>query len=231
MNNEILQSQFRGQIPKPGKTGVDWYLFCYFLNLYKNSPTMEIGVGNGGSLYTMTAFSNDVTAIDSWDQNWPKSVVVDHLQTIQRSVKFIDSRSESLDRRQLAQYKFIHLDANKSYQGTLRDLELAENFCSGIICVDDYMNSIWPEVTWAVDEFIKRRPTWKKLLVGNHQIFLSNTKIDMKELIVDFPLTNRMDTWYLTYGKLPNNLAMFAKQGKMKYSWHELAWENNSELL
>ena len=218
-------------MPKPGKTGVDWYLFCYFLNQYKNCPTLEIGVGNGGSLYTMTAFSNDVTAIDSWDQNWPKYVVVDYLQTIQRTVKFIDSKSESVDWRYLENYKFIHLDANKSYEGTLRDLELCDRLCNGMICVDDYMNSIWPEVTWAVDEFVKSNPSWKKLLIGNHQIFLSNTKIDMKELIVDFPLINRLNTWYLTYGELPKYLAMFVEQGKMEYSWHKLAWSNNRELL
>ena len=38
----IIQQQFNRQLSRPGKTGVDWYLFHYFLNLTKKYPAIEI---------------------------------------------------------------------------------------------------------------------------------------------------------------------------------------------
>lgn len=229
--NLIIQKQLQDQMPKPGKTGVDWYLFCYFLNKFKNKPMMEIGAGNGGSLYTMFAFTKDITVVDSWDFGWDKETVDNHLQSIDRQAIFVYKRSEDLTVRELKNYDFVHLDANKSYEGTLRDLVVSSKCCTGIICVDDYMNSVWPEVTWAVDDFIQKYSSWKKIFVGNHQIFLADTTIKMQELVADFPLVNRNNVWYLTYGELPKEILPFVDNGKMTYSWHDLVWGDNKEKL
>ena len=73
--NKIINEQLNNALPKPGKTGLDWFLFCYFANLYANQPMLEIGAGVGGSLCSLLAFTDDLTLIDSWNQNWPKSTV------------------------------------------------------------------------------------------------------------------------------------------------------------
>lgn len=226
----IIQQQLQKQISQPGKTGLDWYLFCYFLNKFKNQPMLEIGAGNGGSLYTMCAFSRDITVIDSWDFGWSQDQVRQTLADLECQVVFQNTRSEKLSKLDKT-YNFIHLDANKSYEGTQHDLELTMQACKGIICVDDYMNSVWPEVTWAVDDALKNNSAWNRLFVGNHQTFLTNVKVGMQDLVVDWPLVNRADTWYLTYGDLPECVDTFVQNGKMTYSWQDLVWGNQKELL
>jgi hypothetical protein len=220
--NKIIAQQLKGIIPKPGKTGIDWFLFSYFLNKF-NQNFLEIGVGNGGSLFTAVALSKNVTAIDSWNFGWKQSDIADILDTLDKPVKFINAQSEDVSLTQLNNYSFIHLDANKSYTGTLNDLKLCGNVCSGLICVDDYMNSMWPEVTWAVDDFIKENPAWHKVFIGNHQIFLSKQKVDIKELIIDFPLVNRDHVFYITYGQFPDAVSEFINNGKMTYTWQTIA--------
>ena len=214
---DIVQQQLDQQLPAPGKTGLDWFLYCYFADQCKNAPMLEIGAGNGGSLYTLLSFTDDLTCIDSWSFNWSKSVVVDNLSLINRSVTFVDKLSTTIHPDELKVYGFVHLDANKDFDNALLDLTLASKVCNGIICVDDYMNSMWPEVSWAVDEFVKTDPTWKKICIGNHQIFLARTAKYVKKLVVEFPVIVRNDIVYFTYGKMPTAVNAFILGGKMQY--------------
>ena len=223
LDHPVLALQLEGKIPKPGKTGLDWFLFCYFLNKYKNTPMLEIGAGNGGSAFSMSVFAKNITIVDDWQYGWTKESVDAIVGKLKLSFDFIDTSSEMIDMTKLKIYKFIHLDAHKDYQGVLYDLELSQKICNGMICVDDYMNTMWPEVTWAVDKFVSDNADWKMVFVGNHQMFLSKNPVDIKELVVDFPIVQRMNTTYLTYGKLPSYTDQFVAQGKMQYSWHQIS--------
>jgi hypothetical protein len=224
LKHPIIQQQFNEKLPSPGKTGLDWFLFCYFSEQVKNTPMLEVGAGNGGSLYSLLSVTSDLTCIDSWTFNWDKSVVVNNLDQLGRKVKFIDKLSTNVTKDELGNYGFVHLDANKDFSNTLYDIELASAVCNGIICVDDYMNSMWPEVTWAVDEFVQEYPQWKKICIGNHQVFLALSNKYTKGLVVDFPVIIRNDILYFTYGKLPDIVTSFVNHGKMQYSWHKYAW-------
>ena len=227
MINLTIEQQFRNEIPKPEKTGLDWYLFCYFLNKFRDSKFLEIGVGHGGSLFSMLAFSDNVTAIDNWAYGWDKKSVEKYLNNTNKSVKFIDKDSEIVDKDDLDLYTFVHIDANKKYKNVANDLMLGNAISDTLICVDDYMNSMWPEVTWAVDDFLKMNKQWKVILIGNHQIFLAKKKIDVKEILFDFPINLIEDTIYLTYGNLPKYTMPFISNGHMKYTWHKNILEIN----
>ena len=144
-------------------------------------------------------------------------------------VKFIDGKSGSLDvlASIKSQYKFIHLDANKSYEGTLDDLEKYNSFCDGVICVDDYLQSMWPEVTRATDDFVKNSE-WNRILIGNHQVFLSRKKQTpaSRKITLKFPVVLRNDEVHLTYGKLPEDVDRFMEvTNKKMYTWHTTAWK------
>jgi hypothetical protein len=223
--NIVINKQFLKELPVPGKTGLDWFLFCYFINLYKSKPMLEIGAGTGGSLCTMLGFTDDLTLIDSWSQTWEKYPVEQCVKKINKTIRYIDCLSTDVDVKDLKPYAFVHLDANKDFDHTVGDLELVSSVCNGMICVDDYMNTMWPEVTWAVDYFVKNNPSWKKIFIGNHQIFLSQHTHQLKELIVDFPVMTRNDITCLTYGKLPSVVDKFVENSNMKYSWHSIAWD------
>lgn len=216
----IIQQQFDRQLSRPGKTGVDWYLFYYFLNLTKKSPAIEFGVGNGGSLFTMVDVNTDVTAVDNWAYNWEKKDVSQVIENSNKNVTWIDKDSLSLTSNDLKKYGFVHLDANKSFNGTLHDLDLAQDISTNLICVDDYMNSLWPEVTWAVDHWLTNNKSWKRVLVGNHQVFLSKNSVNIKELVLTMPLINQHDTWYISYGPYDDCVKPFIEHGKLMFSWH-----------
>lgn len=216
----ILDQQLCGDLPIPGKTNLDWYLFHKIVDHYRGEPMLEVGVGRGGSALTMAYSTFILDVIDSWHQTWQKESVEKILPA-----NFIDAKSSQAEIEK--EYKFIHLDANKSYSGTLCDLIKYSSYCNGIICVDDYMQSMWPEVTRAVDEFVSRS-TWNRVLIGNHQVFLSQSKPSIiKNIIIDFPVAMVNDEIFLTYGKLPRS-ELFNKfmsvNNPILYTWHKKAY-------
>lgn len=219
MNNVVIQDQLDGKIPVPGKTGIDWYFFCWFLEKYKGTNMLEVGAGDGGSTLSMASYAGQLTVIDSWHQNWPKQSVESLTQHYHLPVNYIDKKSQDVDVQDLPNFTFTHLDANKNYQDIIQDLNLFGHV-SKIMCVDDYLQSMWPEVTWAVDDWLKDSG-WHRVLIGNHQVFLSAAEINIKQLIVDWPLINRGHGWHLTYGCLPKDqlIKKFIDSGDMEYTW------------
>ena len=221
----MIELQLDNKLPIPGKTNLDWYLFDQILSDYYNQPMLEVGVGRGGSAIAMSHHTNQLELIDSWDQTWDKKSVQDIFDKYSIPVKFIDGKSKNI--KVDSTYSFIHLDANKSYEGTLNDLEKYSQYCSGVICVDDYMQSMWPEVTHATDNFV-RWSDWNRILIGNHQVFLCKKKQTpaLRRITLTFPVVLRNDEVHLTYGKLPEEVDRFmGVTNKKVYTWHTTAWK------
>ena len=216
----ILDRQLNGELPIPGKTNLDWYLFYKIISDYREKPMLEVGVGRGGTALTMAYMTPILDVIDSWDQTWKKDDVEKILPA-----NFIDSKSSQAEIDK--DYACIHLDANKSYSGTLCDLIKYSSYCNGIICVDDYLQSMWPEVTRAVDEFVSKS-SWKRILIGNHQVFLSHSRTPaVKQIAREFPVAMVDEEIFLSYGKLPTD-KLFQKfmsvNNNMLYTWHNKAY-------
>lgn len=219
--SNILKDQLHNKIPVPGKTGIDWYFFCWFLNQYKNTDMLEIGAGDGGSTLSMAAFAKHLTVIDSWDQNWAKQKVETLTAKYNVPVTYIDKKSSDVNVTDLKKFSITHLDANKDYNLIIKDLILVSQV-SKIICVDDYLQSMWPEVTWAVDDWIKSS-NWHRVLISNHQVFLAEKPIPIKEIVVNWSVINRGHGYHLTYGKFDDNdiVKQFIAAGDMTYTWHK----------
>lgn len=219
--NKILEDQLSHNAPVPGKTGLDWYFFCWFLNQYKNTNMLEIGAGDGGSTLSMAAFAKHLTVIDNWDQNWPKATVEKLTAKYNVPVTYIDKKSCDVNYIELPKFSISHLDANKDYQCVIDDLTLVSKV-SDIICVDDYLQSMWPEVTWGTDDWLKTSG-WQRVFISNHQVFLSKKNIPIKEIIADWSVINRGHGYQLTYGEFNNDAVVqqFINAGDMKYTWHE----------
>ena len=216
----ILDRQLNGELPTPGKTNPDWYLFYKIISDYREKPMLEVGVGRGGTALTMAYMTPLLDVIDSWDQTWKKEDVEKILPA-----NFIDCKSSQAEIDK--DYACIHLDANKSYGGTLCDLIKYSSYCNGVICVDDYLQSMWPEVTRAVDEFVSKS-SWKRILIGNHQVFLSHSRTPaVKQIAREFPVAMVDEEIFLSYGKLPTD-KLFQKfmsvNNNMLYTWHNKAY-------
>ncbi len=224
----ILEQQLNNKLPVPGKTNLDWYLFYMMAKDYAGRPMCEVGVGNGGSSLTLAELTNKLDLVDSWHQTWAKEPVQEIFQTLKHPARFIDCKSVDLKGNQVQKYSFVHLDANKDWGQTYDDLTFYSEHCSGIICVDDYLQSMWPEVTRATDDFV-HRTQWKRLLIGNHQVFLCKKRETnaLQEIIMHFPVVISQKEVYLTYGELPND-KLFNKflnaDNNKQYTWHRTAY-------
>jgi hypothetical protein len=210
-----IQKQIDGQVPLPGKTGFDWFVFCAFIKEYETC--MEIGVGDGGSAYTMLRYGKKTVLVDHWLQGWKKSACYDFLNT----AEFVDLDSKDL----VNDYnvKLIHLDAAKDYQSTTRDLNYCNSVCAEIIVVDDFLQSFWPAVSMATFDFVKNTD-WRFVFIGNHQAILTrNKKMSTveKNILADFPIVIVDNLPSLTYGKLPDIelLTLLTDTAELKYTW------------
>ena len=193
----ILQNQFNRKLPRPGKTGLDWYIYDKIVEKYKDQPMLEIGVGKGGSLLTLLNHSKHVWAIDCWYGYEP--LYFD-------GVKYIEKDSKDLSSDDLPHVALSHLDGDKLL--TYYDLSLVSDVTSDVIIVDDYFNRKWPEVTWQVTDFLRGNSIWQMNMIGDHQVIL--TKED-----VDFGFNIPRE------GVLPKDSEQYIKHGKIKHAWHD----------
>lgn len=75
-------------------------------------------------------------------------------------VRRCDSRSLSRDRAlRRERFRWIHIDGEHTADAVSSDLELARRLLDprGIICIDDFFNWMYPQVTSAVFETLRRR--------------------------------------------------------------------------
>lgn len=202
----ILDDQFSKKLPRPGKTGLDWYIYDKIVKNYSGEPMLEIGVGNGGSLLTLLNHSDDVYAIETW--------LGGHEPVYYDNVTYIEKNSRDLKPEDLPFVSLSHLDGNKKL--TYSDLELVSAITSDVIIVDDYFHRKWPEVTWQVAEFLKDNLNWEINTIGDHMVVLTRNTIDFNIGIPGWPSDMRD-----LIGELPKEAEPFIKYGKMKHTWHE----------
>ena len=104
------------------------YELYYAISKYYNPDTiLEIGTRNGYSLYSMMLGSEVLSKVVGYDKNMDYTVVTrDNLSShVPDHVQF-EIRNE--DTQTLSElddvYRLVHIDADKSYEGTYHDLEL-----------------------------------------------------------------------------------------------------------
>ena len=206
----ILDDQFSKKLRRPGKTGLDWYIFDKIAKTYSNTPMLEIGVGHGGSLLTLLHHSNDVYAIDAW---------IGHYEPVYHDpAKYIEKNSVDLKPEDLPFVTLSHLDGDKNL--TYKDLSLVSPVTSDVIIVDDYFHRKWPEVTWQVSDFLKDNPQWDINTIGDHMVVLTKSDINFDISIPGWPDNVR-------HGDLPKEAKPFIEHGKMKHAWHDIDFESS----
>jgi len=208
LSMNILNDQFSRKLPRPGKTGLDWYIYDKVVKTYTGEPMLEIGVGYGGSLLTLLDHSDHVYAIDAWFGYEP--VYFD-------GVKYIEKDSADLKPEDLEIVTLSHLDGDKNL--TYNDLKLVSSITTSVIVVDDYFARKWPEVTWQVTEFLNDNSDWKINTVGDHTVFLTRSNIDFDLGIPSWPNHTRS-------GSLPKEAEPFIEHGKLKHTWHGMDFRN-----
>ena len=77
-------------------------------------------------------------------------------------IEIFVGRSESIAFQPGQRFRFVHVDGGHSRAVALRDIKIADQHLArgGVIVIDDYHLSMFPEVTEAVDAFIAERPDY-----------------------------------------------------------------------
>ena len=82
-----LSLQLAGQLPKPGKTGLDWYLFYKLAKQFTNLPMLECGTGYGGSALKLFQLTDKLTVIDDWCQGYSQQPFEQIIEKFNLSIK------------------------------------------------------------------------------------------------------------------------------------------------
>jgi hypothetical protein len=128
---------------------------------------VEIGVHHGRSFFMMAIARAE----------GEKMLAIDTFEGSNRDVKFFDNcrmlglkltddeiykgESSAIDAKfivsRVGQSKFFSIDGGHMFEDVENDLKIARDALTpeGIIVVDDFCNSLWPEVTFAVYDFLK----------------------------------------------------------------------------
>lgn len=71
-------------------------------------------------------------------------------------------------------FRWIHIDGEHSGEAVRRDLEVANHLLSekGIICVDDFPSCAYPQINFAVTEFLSKHPSLTMIACGHNKGYI-----------------------------------------------------------
>lgn len=73
-------------------------------------------------------------------------------------------------------FRWIHIDGEHSARAVMNDLEVANGLLAddGVVCVDDYFNFLYPQVTEAVNRYVRENPDdFALFLCGYNKAYLA----------------------------------------------------------
>ncbi|BDG75134.1 class I SAM-dependent methyltransferase [Roseomonas fluvialis] len=141
---------------------------------------LEIGVYRGKSALLAachmkageTIILNDISPVDDTVAKVQSLGGPDALSVIVKSTSL-------LHQPQVAPFfgaaRWIHIDGDHTAAAATNDLHVAERFLAerGVICVDDFFNPRYPQVTAAVYHFLRdRQPLYRMVLCGERKAYI-----------------------------------------------------------
>ena len=89
--------------------------------------------------------------------------------------QYLQETSQGLQRRSLltamaGTFRWIHIDAEHTVQGVMRDLAIADRLVGdrGIVTLDDFLTPAYPQVTQAIFQFLTTQPGRFSLVLCGH---------------------------------------------------------------
>jgi len=166
-------------VPFPVESIAFWcFLFALQDKFGPHGNLLEVGVEQGGTAFlSILALRADEqqTLIDlkrseRFDEKW---ALLD-AQT-QSKIVFHEMNSQDLRLENLTQtrWRFIHLDAARTYDGAVRDMSRYAPLLieGGVLCVGDFFTNRWPDVTIAILDTYKKAGLLPIALVNRKAYF------------------------------------------------------------
>jgi hypothetical protein len=170
----FLKYATKNKLFTPLKSFSDSLLFYYIGTLALENDGDLLEIGCGGSTYVLyelsEKFDRTITVCDVQDH-----FIDTHLPAFPSAKlnPIVDS-SINLNDYKLGETIYSHVDGDKNYNITKKDLEFCINNMAeyGIICQDDYGNNKWPSITQAVLSLVTENKL-KIIIVGDSSIWLT----------------------------------------------------------
>jgi predicted O-methyltransferase YrrM len=145
------------------------------------APLMEIGVYYGKSAALLAFHARQNEELFLVDFSEPVHSAAKLLKSIKpEGVKVLENKSSERPVWNLAAthpriFRWIHIDGDHKGQAAYNDLLLANNLLAddGIICVDDFLSSRYPQLTYVVCTFLEQhRAELQMFLCGFNKAYL-----------------------------------------------------------
>lgn len=162
-------------------------------------PLAEIGVQDGRVLIVLALFTAEgetavgIDIFENQSENLDRSGANTTYNTVVENcavhapgarVKLIKANSFRLapeDLERLRGFRFMHVDGGHYFEVVMNDLEIAQRMIGGggVIVMDDYWHSGFPEVQEAVHRYFWTSPVIKAapFMVGQNKLFLASHEI------------------------------------------------------
>ncbi|HRV80957.1 MAG: class I SAM-dependent methyltransferase [Planctomycetes bacterium] len=161
-------------------------MLCKQNALRAQGHMLEIGVWKGKSATLMAIHSDPtqevVVLVDKYlDQPAIESALHNVYANLGDSFQLLkmDSRRLVLDPILVdgfEAFRWIHIDGEHSGRAVINDLSVANTLLSdqGVVCIDDYFNWLYPQVTEAVNRYVREHPDQFALfLCGYNKAYLA----------------------------------------------------------
>ena len=143
---------------------------------------VEIGVYKGKSAALLALHARESETVHLVDSDiWPSITEAEaNIRALHSQVSMLATQSQSLAYSSYVQpllrkVRFLHIDGEHTYHAVMQDLETARRIVSndGLVCLDDFFNFQYPQVTAATFSFLERHPgEFVMLLVGFNKGYL-----------------------------------------------------------
>jgi len=156
----------------------EWHRYyqdkCRICELIQPKTILEIGVRFGYSAHAFLCCSS-VTHYAGIDVNdpkyggWVRPTMGDARRMLEqehpdKTITLYEGNTQAGFRPDWSDYDFIHVDADHSYRGCVRDLQTFWPMANKALLVDDYEDNT--EVHWAVNDFVSESGFGGFLLTG-----------------------------------------------------------------
>ncbi len=141
---------------------------------------MEIGVFRGRTAMLLGLYGRSGETFVMCDISFPEGVKEEIQSATSAQCTFLEKQSFHINAAsdlppQQDKFRFVHIDGNHSGTDVTHELRLSDALLhpDGIICVDDFFNPMYPQITDAVLQYIRQNPYGLTMfLVGYNKVFL-----------------------------------------------------------
>lgn len=159
-------------------------MIAFILDCQKNSGLrgnlMEIGVFHGRCATLLGLYGEPNETFVLCDIVYPEGIKEKIQNSTSAKCTFLEKQSFHINvgsdlPSQQERFRFVHLDGNHSGTDITHELRLADALLdpNGIICVDDFFNPLYPQITDAVLHYLRQNPySLTMFLMGYGKAFL-----------------------------------------------------------